>query len=131
MRSCPKWCSTTASEPVAGSVVIFTREETDGTFGDLQWRIGVVEETIKSTDGVCWQVRIRYRNAGERTFRTTKRAIRRMALLYSEAELCLVDELNEASKATNVAYLRAHPDKSVTSRAEVTSHPTVNCRCMW
>ena len=90
--------------PVAGSVVLFTREEADGNFGDVRWRVGIVEEAIKGSDGICRQLRIRYRNAGERVFRTTTRDVRRVALLHSEAELCLVDELNAAAKATNVDY---------------------------
>ena len=104
----------------------------DGTFGDLRWRVGIVEEVIKGSDGICRQVRIRYRNAGERAFRTTKRAVRRVALLHSEAELCLVDELNAVAKATNVDYTRAHPDsEDVTSQAVAPSLPSVDCSCCW
>ena len=129
----PKWSSTSMSEPVAGGVVLFTQEESDGTFGDLRWRVGIVEEVIKGSDGICRQVRIRYRNAGERAFRTTKPAVRRVALLHSEAELCLVDELNAAAKATNVDYTREHPDgeEDVTSQAVAPSLPPTVCCCCW
>ena len=128
----PKWVRSSVSEPVAGSVVLFVREEADGNFGDVRWRVGIVEEALKGSDGICRQLKIKYKNAGERVFRTTTRAIRRVALLHGEAELGLVDQLNEAARATNVDYTRRQLDsENVSGQDVVPSLPPVECCCSW
>ena len=132
----PKWISTSRDEPAAGSVVLFTREETDGNFGDVRWRIGIVEEAVKGSDGICRQLKIKYKNAGESVFRTTTRAIRRVALLHGEAELGLIDQLNDAARATDVDYTRRrlHSENVEDPDAvpdAVPSPPQVECCCFW
>ena len=128
----PKWVRSSVSKPVAGSVVLFVREEADGNFGDVRWRVGIVEEALKGSDGICRQLKIKYKNAGERVFRTTTRAIRRVALLHGEAELGLVDQLNEAARATNVDYTRRQLDSENVSGPDVVpSLPPVECCCSW
>ena len=117
---------------MAGSVVLFVREEADGNFGDVRWRVGIVEEALKGSDGICRQLKIKYKNAGERVFRTTTRAIRRVALLHGEAELGLVDQLNEAARATNVDYTRRQLDSENVSGPDVVpSLLPVECCCSW
>ena len=91
-----------------------------------------VEEALKGSDGICRQLKIKYKNAGERVFRTTTRAIRRVALLHGEAELGLVDQLNEAARATNVDYTRRQLDSENVSGPDVVpSLPPVECCCSW
>ena len=92
-------------EPKPGDLVVFLKQESDVSLGEQVWRLGRVTSVERSKDGVVRTVLIEYRNSGEATFRTTRRSVRRVAVLHKEGELELVEELNLASKNSNLCYI--------------------------
>ena len=88
-----------------GDIVIFLKEDKELTFGAPVWKIGELVEVQKLADGVARTVVIKYKNSTENTFRTTKRCARKIAVLHSEGDLELVDELAAASKEVDVQYI--------------------------
>ena len=93
-------------EPQPGDLVVFLKHESDVTLGEPVWRLGRVLNTERSKDGTVRTVIIEYRNASESTFRTTRRSVRRVAVLHKEGELELVETLNLAAKNSNVNYIQ-------------------------
>ena len=95
-----KWTSTSASIKV-GDVVMFLKETPDQHFGEPIWKIGrVIEAPVSKQDGMTRTVVIQYKNANERVFRTTTRAVRSVAIVHSEGELDCVQQV-EAAAANN------------------------------
>ena len=93
-------------EPKPGDLVIFLKHESDVVLGEPVWRLGRVVSGERSDDGTVRTVIIEYRNSTESTFRTTRRTVRRIAVLHKEGELELVELLNLASKISNVNYIK-------------------------
>ena len=87
--------------PQVGDVVVFIRDE--AVLGESLWKLGMIDSLIPSkADGLIRAVMVRYRNPSEQTTRTTKRDVRKMAVIYREGELDLMQILNEASKVNDI-----------------------------
>ena len=99
-----KWVKSNENVGV-GDLVIFLKADTDKSFGTEVWRMGRVKEVEVSRDKLVRVVIIEYKNHGESVFRTTRRAVRKIAVLHHEGELELIEELNLASKAAGTAFL--------------------------
>ena len=106
-----KW-GKTSQQPKVGDVVIFTRSESE--LGTL-WRVGLVEDLIISPkDGLARDVVIKYKYHPEekiykqKEFKTTHRAVRKIAILETESELGLKQVLSQASKKANINFFRYH-----------------------
>ena len=48
--------------------------------------------------------KIEYKNSNETTFRNTERAVREVAVIHHESEVCLIEELNAAAKCSNTLF---------------------------
>ena len=92
-------------EPKPGDLVIFMKHESDVKLGEPVWRLGRVREIERSKDGVVRTAVIEYKNSSESVFRTTRRSVRRIAVLHKEGELELIEELNQASKYSNLQFI--------------------------
>ena len=107
-----KW-KESSEEVKPGDIVIFLRDESDFIkFGGSPWKIAKVKEVERSNDGLVRVVVLEYKNPNEKVFRTTRRTIRKVAVLKREGELDLVEELNEASKKMNVEFCMNHQIKT-------------------
>ena len=100
----PKWKESTGVVN-EGDVVIFLKTDKEISLGGPVWRIGRIREVEKSKDGVSRTVCIEYRNNSESTFRSTRRSIRKIAILHSENSIELVDQLNQAYKEQTIQFL--------------------------
>ena len=82
--------------------VIFQKTGEEQVLGQPIWRIGrVVEAEVSEADQLVRAVLIEYKNAQESVFRTTRRAARQVAVLHSEDDLEMVEELSLAAKMAN------------------------------
>ena len=104
----PKWRTTTA-QPAIGDIVVFLKLEAEAGFGEPVWRMGRVEKLEFSADGIIRSVVISYKNNAEKVFRTTRRSVRKVAILHHEGDLELTEELNIASKAAGIHYFLRNP----------------------
>jgi Family of unknown function (DUF5641) len=93
-----KWLR--SDKPLAvGDIVIFLKTGEEQALGEPIWRIGRVAEIEQSEgDSLVRTVIIEYKNAQENKFRTTRRSVRKVAVLHREDELELVQELNAAAR---------------------------------
>ena len=101
-----KWITGDEYKPKPGDIVIFTREENDHQLGSPVWRTGHIQSVERSADGEIQTVHIEYKNHSESVFRSTRRSVRKIAILHKEGDLELVEQLNIASKQANISYLR-------------------------
>lgn len=101
-----KWRQT-STLPKQGDIVIFPRTEPGALLGEMPWRIGRVQVAEAGSDDLTRAVIIEYRNPGETTMRTTRRAVRRVAVVHREEDLELVDCLNSAAKAVDTHFFRS------------------------
>ena len=107
-----KWLKSNGNVQV-GDVVIFLKTDKDQTLGDPLWKMGRIQELETSSDGLARVAIIRYKNSGEAVFRTTRRSVRKLAVLHREGDLELVEELNIASKSVNTAFMMEIHDQIV------------------
>ena len=89
--------------------VVYFKKEQNELASD--WKIGVVDQLIKSRDGLIRRVLIRYYNASENdpstgryNPRITDRSIRGVVKLWSMDEVSLMEDLSELSRRLNVDY---------------------------
>ena len=89
------------------------------------WRTGRVVQVENSTsDGIVRVVIIEYQNSGEQVFRLTRRSVRKIAIVYKEDQLELIDELNQAAKASDKhLYMKNNLDY----QHEAVKREVVNC----
>ena len=105
-----KWLKTTRV-PAVDDVVVYLERDKDATLGRTLWRLGRVMEVKTSKDSGVRVATLGYKNAGEETWRTTIRPVRKMAIVYREGDLETVDELNAAARdATAAMYARINSD---------------------
>ena len=109
----PKWNSSDEYEPKPQDIVVFTKDEKDHVLGEPLWRTGRIVSVDRSKDGKVRSAIIEYKNSTENVYRTTRRSIRKVAVLHKEGELELVEELNLASKQANISYLQSPHDLTV------------------
>ena len=100
-----RWTKTSV-QPVVGDIVVFIKVENDVGFGESTWGVGRVQDVEISEDGVARTITIQYKNATEGVFRSTRRSVRKVAILCSENVLELVDELNAAAREVDVEFTR-------------------------
>ena len=94
------WPSTNCSVKV-GDIVLFLKEAPEQHFGEPVWKIGrIIETPVSKQDGITRTVVIQYKNANERVFRTTTRAVRSLAVVHSEGELDIVQQVEAAAAAS-------------------------------
>lgn len=85
-----------------GDIVVFLKTGDEQSLGEPIWRIGrIVEVEISARDQLVRTVSIEYKNATENKFRTTRRAVRKVAVLHREDELEMVQEINAAARAAD------------------------------
>ena len=83
-----------------GDIVLFLKTGDEQALGEPVWRVGRIAEVEQSErDLQVRTVLVEYKNAGETVFRTTRRSVRKVAVLHREDELELVQELNAAARA--------------------------------
>jgi len=111
----PKWFKSSPNLKT-GDIVVFQKTASEFQLGQTSWSLGRVIEAIPSkTDGRVRQVKLEYSNASEwrdgkkpqSPLRTTNRAARSVAKLYSEDEVDLMQNL--ASAAREAAKKKAGP----------------------
>ena len=74
--------------------------------GDPMWRLARVKEVETShRDGLVRVVTCEYRNSTETEFRTTRRSVRKLAVIYTEAELDISQELHIASCKADINFM--------------------------
>ena len=97
-----KWIKTTRV-PEVDDVVIYLERDKDVTLGKTLWKLGKVIKTILDKDTGIRNVCIGYKNYKEKTWRETWRTARKMAIIFREGDLEIVDELNKAAKEATVS----------------------------
>jgi len=106
------WPSSNYSIKV-GDVVLFLKETPEQHFGEPVWKIGrIIEAPVSKQDGVTRTVVIQYKNANERIFRTTTRAVRSLVVVHSEGELDIVQQVESAAVAAESLPLHDLQDVS-------------------
>ena len=100
----PKKFGKTGPQPKEMDIVVFLRAP-DELIGDQLWRLGQVLHLITSDDGIVRQVIIRWRKHWREEFHETRRSVRHIAILFSEDELSLVDQIRSASSQCDKSYL--------------------------
>ena len=93
----------TTHQPKIGDLVVFRKR--DSTISNDNWTIGRITRATPGRDRLIRRIEIQYKNHGESTFRTTDRALRSCAILYTEDEICLLEQLSIAEKT---AYYTAY-----------------------
>ena len=88
-----------------GDIVMFVKTESEQVLGQPVWRIGRIAEVEISRDGLIRTAIISYKNASEKVFRTTRRSVRKIAVLHHEGELELVQQLNQAARQTDIHHM--------------------------
>ena len=102
----PTQWSKSSYQPKINDIVIFKKEDNDIAMGSRVWRTGKIQELDDSRDGIPRAAVIQYKNATEKTFRYTRRSIRKLAVVHQEHDLELIQELNEACRdAQNKFFL--------------------------
>ena len=87
-----------------GDIVLFLRADPGKSLGQTLWKLGRVTEVEVSVDGVVRTVQIEYPVPGQRGFGSTKRDVRKIAVVHKEDDVDLIQELNEASREAGVSY---------------------------
>ena len=95
-----KWLKTTDNVR-EGDIVIFKRDP-DNPVGTCIWRIGRIKTAEKSRDDKVRTVEIEYRNYKERELRTTRRAVRTIAVIHKEQDMDFVGELGAVNAEMNL-----------------------------
>ena len=99
----PKWKEGNP-EVAVGDVVAFVRDQSQ--LGGLSTRLGLVDEIERGRDDVIRRVKIKYKNAGEKEFRYTRRSVRNIAVIHHEADLDLPGKLSLAQQQASVEFTR-------------------------
>jgi len=91
-----------------GDIVLILMNPDEVKLGGPVWRIGrVVDVEVSDKDGHVRVATCEYRLPNEKVFRKTRRSVRKLAVVHQEHDLDLVQELNQAAKSANVAYITA------------------------
>lgn len=105
-------------------IVVYLEKDKDVTLGDTLWRLGRIKEVIGSEgDRKTRSVLIEYKNAEEEGFRTTYRSARKVAILYREGELELLEEINDAARAGDKMLIKFMTVPGGPPPAETIGHP--------
>jgi len=87
-----------------GDIVLFLKTGEEQTLGEPVWRLGRIREVEESErDAKVRSVVIEYKNLQEIEYRTTRRSARKVAVLYREEDLEMMQELDAAAGAAQRA----------------------------
>ena len=100
----PGW-SDGNNDAKVGDVVLMLQGDQDKSPGKSIWKLGRIRTLYYSADGIARSALIEYRNDGESDFRTTRRALSSVAIIFSETDLDFVQEMNRAAKQANIAFI--------------------------
>ena len=100
-----KWRSNSESVKV-GDIVAFVKEETGDVHGRPIYKVGRVTAVEHSVDGLVRTCCIEYKNAANPTlFQNTRMSVRHIAVIHSENDLDLVQQLNAAARSADKLYI--------------------------
>lgn len=100
----PAKFSHTAYQPSEGDVCVFLLDRGEA-INQETWRLGRVVIVHKSNDGLIRSVTVEYVCGGESKPRRTRRGVRRIAVLFGESEVFLVEQLNAAARTANKHFM--------------------------
>ena len=110
-----KW-SKTSREPEVDDMVLYLQEDKEVTLGKTLWRMGRVFKIKIDEDTHKRNLNIQYKNAKEKKFRYTWRTARKVAIIFREGDLELIDELNNAARDAAInLHIRIHKNWSCKS----------------
>ena len=101
----PKWFR---SDPdlKLGDIVVFHKRGPEQAIESPVWTIGRIVSVKKSTaDGQVREVDVEYKNASEKSWRSTHRAARAVAVLHREEDLEVLQGLNAAARDADKAHV--------------------------
>ena len=101
----PKWFR---SDPdlELGNIVVFQKRGPEQAIGTPVWTVGrIVNVKISATDGRVREVEVEYKNASEKTWRSTHRAARAVAVLHREEDLEVLQGLNAAAREADKSHV--------------------------
>lgn len=88
-----------------GDIVLMLQNANDVKLGGPIWRIARVQSLETShRDGLTRVAICEYKNPGEQVFRTTRRSVRKLAVIHHEDDIPLVVQLNEAARKAGEAF---------------------------
>ena len=94
-----------ADNVAPGDIVLILKSSDEAKLGDHVWRIARVRTVeTSSNDGRVRVAICEYRIPGEKDLRTTRRSVRKLAVIYSEDVLDTAQELNAASREANILF---------------------------
>ena len=99
-----KWRNNTVELKV-GDIVAFVQHETGDHHGKPIYKLGRVTAVEHSADGLIRTCSIQYKNAANPTlFQNTRMSVRHVAVVHSENDLDIVQQLNVAARTANALY---------------------------
>ena len=99
-----KWSKSNEDLKV-GDIVLMLQNNEEVKLGGPIWRIARVQAVETShRDGSSRVATCEYRIPGEKDFRTTRRSVRKLAVVHQEDALDIVQQLNQAAKDSGTAY---------------------------
>ena len=99
-----KW-KKNSTELKVGDIVAFIHLESGDHHGKPVYKIGRIISVERSADGLIRTCTIQYKNASNPSlFQETRMSVRHVAVIHSETDLDLVQQLNAAARQANVLY---------------------------
>ena len=99
-----KW-RTNSVEMKVGDIVAFVKEETGDHHGKPIYKVGRVVDVERSADGLIRTCSIEYKNSANPTlFQRTRMSVRHVAIIHSESDLDIIQQLNAAAKDADELY---------------------------
>jgi len=88
-----------------GDIVLILQNADEVKLGGPLWKIARIR-TLETShrDGLSRVAICEYKNPSESEFRTTRRSVRKIAVIHHEDELDLIPQLNEAAKKAGESY---------------------------
>jgi hypothetical protein len=100
---------TTVRQPMVGDVIIFTKVEGERFANNRAFKLGIITEVFPSKDGHIRSAEISYRNSSEAVTRTTRRAVKHLAVILPEDELMLTEILEKAAARADAMFIYKQP----------------------
>ena len=99
-----KW-KKNSTELKVGDIVAFIHLESGDHHGKPVYKVGRIISVERSADGLIRTCTIQYKNASNPSlFQETRMSVRHVAVIHSETDLDLVQQLNAAARQANVLY---------------------------
>ena len=99
----------TIRQPIIGDVIIFTKVEGERFANNRAFKLGIITEVFPSKDGHVRAVEVTYRNSSEAVTRTTRRAVKHIAVILPEDELMLTEILEKAAARADAMFIYKQP----------------------